>query len=224
MKHKKASKKKSRGPKRDFGPREPNLNVRLSTIVNAHVTTSNSVVLTLTYHSFSGFGQLASFFQFAHPKNFKLDVQDAPTTGSTTPWSGIATFIPANWELDTTVPTSFVPAAIAETKECIEVQPGTPCRGRTCPFVFKNQSWNAQQLDGNGVALNSKVIGYAIFYNENPAIVNTWDVESVLYVNFRFFKRNVIQYGTLTEGSVKLKEYDSKEESKDESLEILNKD
>jgi hypothetical protein len=176
--------------------------VRLSYIINAQVTLSNNVVSTVTYDKFAGFGELASFFQFAHPLSFHLEVQDS--TAQSPSWNGLATFSPTNWELDNAVPTSFVPSALAETAECVKVQTGQPNKGSIQRFQFTKQGWNAQVLDGNGTPANSKVLGYAIYYNENPTVLSAWSITSVLHVTFRFWKRNVIQYGSLTTGAVSI--------------------
>lgn len=213
MKSKILSFSKSRKNRTGGYAREPTFTVRLSFVANQQVSLSNNVVFAITYHNMVGFAPLSSFFQFAHPLSYSIDVMDS--TAASPSWNGLATFVPTNWELDNTVPTSFIPSALAETPDCIYVQTGQRNRSLTKKFQFTKQGWNAQVLDGNGTPANSKILGYLIFYNENPSVLAAWSITSVFHVTFKFWKRNVIQYGSLTSGAIPIK-LDVKKDPPDE--------
>jgi hypothetical protein len=186
MNFKTKKQKASKRPKASKGGfKDPSYTHTLSyDVSNEGAIGTENVAYQITYADLSGFAELTSFFQFAQPLRFRIRL-------SYTGWSGLVSFVPVNWVLQTAIPTTFLPDSLATTKGYVRVQAGADNSGAWASFEFPNQGWDSYLLYGP----TSKTLGYFLFYNDSylsPTLA--WPIQAQLDVDVKFRRRNVLGY------------------------------
>jgi hypothetical protein len=152
-------------------------------------SSSNPALLNeVFFNNFSGFPQLASFFEMVQPISYRLRC-------SYTGWSGSAAYVPQN-PLSIAIPSTssnLDEAALMEVRGSVRLQAGYNNTGAWCRYPYATIGFQTYQLN----LTSTSAAGYLAFFNDNPSLSTVWPVQMTLDVKMRFFRRT-LYYFTVT--------------------------
>jgi hypothetical protein len=189
---------------RRIGFKDPSFTHTLN--AEATLTAANGTITSvfpIGYHSLSGFAQLSTFFEFARPLKFQIRV-------SYTGWSGVAAFVPVNYQSDVTITaTPILDGALETYPGSVRIQSGYNNTGRWTTFPFAQLGWNAQVLDST-----NRTSGYLVFYNDLPTTTVAYTIQAEVRITCKFWRRNILLY-TPTGPSLRKEDTDPDEDQLD---------
>jgi hypothetical protein len=141
------------------------------------------IVYPLEWTFFSGFNELASFYQFFKVKRYKIDVANSGT------FSGSVAYLPFNYIVET-VPsiTSFTLGDLALLQGNLSVSPGGENRGIWRPWPFGTQQFSTQDASPNIAGI---ILG-------DTAVTTTDPIQVMVYVDVTFYRHYPFFTSSLT--------------------------
>jgi hypothetical protein len=159
--------------------RDPTFTHTLSGFVTQVTSTSTSLV-TVTASNMGGFPQLATFFEFAQPRRYRI-------LHSYTGWSGTVAFVPTNPQ-SVTIPTPSTVdiQSLLEVRGSVRIQAGSTNIGAWSTYPYPNLGFDAATIFTIGLPF-----GYFVYYNDTPGTLSAYNIQSSIEIDFKFFRRTL---------------------------------
>jgi hypothetical protein len=148
-------------------------------------STNPALLNEVFFNNFSGFPQLASFFEMVQPVSYRLRC-------SYTGWSGNVAYIPQN-PLSIAIPSTtsnLDEAALMEVRGSVRMQVGYNNTGAWCRYPYATIGFQTYQLN----LTSTSAAGYLAFFNDNPSLSTVWPIQLTLEVKMRFFRRTLYNF------------------------------